>query len=77
MPNGLLAIDLSRDGKIRHALPERVGLNVTSGYALHCPYPRTGNQLAGWIHEAWTRRSTYASLIDNPRARRHRNSVCQ
>lgn len=76
LPNGLLAIDLSGNGLIRHRLPDRVALNVESGYAQHRAYPRSGATLANWIHEAWLSRTVHARWIENPRVRRSRNSPC-
>ena len=75
-PNGLLAIDLSRSGRIRNELPRRVADNVRSGYAIHKPYPRDGYQLQRWIHSAWEARTISPQRVENPRSRKRRNSIC-
>lgn len=74
-PNGLLAIVLdptATQGK----LPERVRLNVESGYAKFLPFPASGAQLSRWIEEAFQARRNLASRIQNPRQRKTNNSPC-
>lgn len=74
-PNGLLAVLLD-PGATRGKLPERVKKNTDSGYAKFRSYPASGQQLAGWIEDAFEARTERAELIENPRARKVNNSPC-
>jgi hypothetical protein len=74
-PNGLLAVML--DGsKSAAALPNRLKLNVDSGYATFWAYPSSGASLATWIEDAYQARTLRARLIVNPRDRRKYNGSC-
>lgn len=77
--NGLLAIQLPTAQSAK--LPARVGDNVTRdasgsdvGYARYFVYPGSKTSLRNWISDAYSARTTRASLIDNTRARRQRNA---
>jgi hypothetical protein len=67
-PNGLLAILLDRNAT-RGTLPERVKLNLDSGYADFHSYPYGPEALARWIDEAYAKRFSSRQLIKNPRDR--------
>lgn len=74
-PNGLVSVIL--DGsKTQATLPERLRINVQSGYAKFYAYPSSGQSLSAWIHEAFLARTSLAAKIVNPRARRVINSTC-
>jgi len=73
-PNGLLAILLPPRQKAK--LPDRVKLNVDSGYAYFYPYPTRSDTLASWIEDAFNARTSRASLIANPRERYAYNRQC-
>lgn len=72
-PNGLLAIQLWQSYA---TLPNRVRLNVDSGYAKFYKYPRSPTDLANMIDKAWKARFDKANLIQNPRARFGYNRRC-
>ena len=75
--NGLLAITLpSVAADPDRTLPARVQDNVSEvgGYARWMKYPPSTSSLASMIDEAYTRRSTHASLVDNSRPLRQRNA---
>jgi len=57
LPNGLLALTLDRNAE-RSKMPERLKRNVESGYARLYRLPRTVDELAVWVAEAETARST-------------------
>lgn len=73
-PNGLLAIQLWPDCR---RLPERVLLNVDSGYARFWQYPQTDLALEHMVEEAHVARTTIPHLLDNPRDRYHNNRQCE
>ena len=74
-PNGLIAILLDPQAE-RGILPERVRLNIDSGYAQFYPYPSSADQLAVWIDEAFEAREGNAHLIENPRGRQAADMRC-
>jgi hypothetical protein len=74
-PNGLLAI-LADPTATEGRLPERVKLNYDSGYCRFYPYPQSDWQLTSWIDDAYNARTSRASLIQNPRARKQYDDPC-
>lgn len=79
-PNGLLGIVLPSVGSDPTA-PERLSLNLKGsnsdqGYARWYWYPRTENDLVGWIEDAYAARTTRDYLIENPRERFANNRTC-
>jgi len=76
--NGLLAIVLNpaRRTNPPPRLPERVRLNVDSGYATYQWYPSTGAELAAWIEDAYAARTERWRLRTNPRARQAIDEHC-
>ena len=72
-PNGLVAIQLWESYKI---LPNRVNLNVDSGYAKFYKYPSSTASLSRIIDEAFNARSEKVDLIVNPRDRYTYNRQC-
>jgi len=68
LPNGLIGIILPSKGNNAY-LPPRLEANWTSGhigcYARYWVYPRTVNELGGWIDDAYNARTTRANLITN------------
>ena len=72
-PNGLLAVQLWES---YNTLPNRVSLNVESGYAEFYKYPKSSIGLANMIDRAWNARFDNADLIENPRARFSNNRQC-
>jgi hypothetical protein len=73
-PNGLVAVQLWESYT---TLPNRVNLNVDSGYAKFYKYPGSSNSLTNMIDEAWDARSDRANLIKNPRDRFSYNRQCE
>lgn len=73
-PNGLVAIQLWESYT---SLPERVNLNVKSGYSNFYKYPKTSTSLANMIDEAWESRFNKTNLIKNPRDRYMYNRQCE
>jgi hypothetical protein len=73
-PNGLVAIQLWESYT---SLPERVNLNVESGYSIFYKYPKTSTSLANMIDEAWEARFNKTNLIKNPRDRYMYNRQCE
>jgi len=65
-PNGVVAIQLWDSYK---TLPNRVQLNVNSGYSKFYKYPSTSTSLSNIIDEAFDARFNKIDLIDNPRDR--------
>ncbi len=62
-PNGLVAI---LSPKLKDAiLPDRLWVNLLSGYARFYPYPRSQAELAKWIEEAFQARTQRANKIKN------------
>lgn len=73
-PNGLLAIQLWESYT---KLPNRVKLNVNSGYSKFYKYPSSSTSLANMIDEAWDARFEKANLIKNSRDRFSYNRQCE
>ena len=71
-PNGLVAIQLWDSYK---TLPNRVNLNVNSGYGKFYKYPSSTTALSKMIDEAFNVRSN-TNLIENPRDRFANNRSC-
>jgi hypothetical protein len=78
LPNGLLAIVLDQLQRSNPAptLPERVKSNVESGYARYHWYPSNGDELTGWVDDAYAARTGSAALIQNPRGRQGSDAWC-
>ena len=72
-PNGLVAIQLWDSYK---TLPNRVNLNVDSGYSKFYKYPSTSKNLENIIEEAFNARFDKQNLIVNPRDRFSNNRSC-
>ena len=72
-PNGLVAIQLWESCK---TLPNRVNLNVDSGYAKFYKYPNSTTALSNIIDKAFNARTKKAGLIVNPRDRFTYNRHC-
>ena len=82
LPNGLIAINLPYMGK-EGALPSRISENVSRdtqgndiGYARYYVYPRSSEQLYGWIEDAYAARTSRAQLIKNTHEMMHYNKKC-
>jgi hypothetical protein len=79
LPNGLIGITLPSTNGSAH-LPERFKLNWEANgancYALYRSYPNSGEQLRGWIEEAFGRRTSHSHLITNPQDRWSNNGKC-
>lgn len=73
-PNGLVAIQLWDSYK---TLPNRVQLNLNSGYSKFYKYPSSPKSLEKIIEEAWKARFHSQNLIDNPRERFLYNRTCE
>lgn len=73
-PNGLVAIQLWDSYK---TLPNRVELNVDSGYSKFYNYPSSSKSLENIIDEAWDARFDKQNLIENPRDRFSYNRTCE
>jgi hypothetical protein len=75
--NGLLA--LTPPDRSTNTLPARFADNWAednSLYARYYYYPTSGSSLRTWIEDAFQARTRRASLVDNSRALRRRNSPC-
>ena len=72
-PNGLVAIQLWQSYT---TLPNRVSLNVDSGYAKFYKSPASSTVFSNIIDEAWNARFDKANLIQNPRDRFKHNKQC-
>ena len=72
-PNGLVAIQLWKSYK---KLPNRVNLNVDSGYAKFYKYPKSSRGLSSIIDEAFNARTDLQGSIENPRKRFSNNRLC-
>ena len=72
-PNGLVAIQLWDSYK---TLPNRVNLNVDSGYSKFYKYPSSSSSLENMINEAFDARFDKQGLIENPRERFKNNRSC-
>ncbi|MGE3445916.1 MAG: TIR domain-containing protein [Acidimicrobiia bacterium] len=75
--NGLLA--LTPADRSTHPLPGRFADNWTkdgSCYARYQYYPRSADELRGWIEDAFKARDSRSNLINNKRALRKINSAC-
>ena len=73
LPNGLLAIKLRESYS---KLPERVSLNINSGYSKSYKYPKNSNSLENMIEDAFKARTEKVNLIINPRDRFSNNRSC-
>jgi Thoeris protein ThsB, TIR-like domain len=77
-PNGLLGILLPSQGKSAY-LPPRFKANWNNSapcYALYKGPPSSGDQLAGWINDAYLARENRAHLIQNTQDMMKYNSEC-
>lgn len=78
-PNGLLGILLPHMKNSGH-LPERFKLNWNQDeskcYGMFRAYPKTKQELRGWIEEAVQRRTSKAHLINNPQKMMGYNRKC-
>jgi len=72
-PNGVVAIQLWDSYK---TLPNRVNLNVDSGYSKFYKYPANSTALEKLIDEAFDARFDKQDLIENPRDRFTNNRSC-
>lgn len=72
-PNGVVAIQLWDSYK---TLPNRVNLNVDSGYSKFYKYPANSTSLENMINEAFDSRFNKLDLIENPRDRFKNNRSC-
>ena len=72
-PNGLVAIQL---WKSYTTLPNRVKLNVDSGYSKFYKFPSSTSSLSNMVEEAWNARFDLQNLIENPRDRFSYNRTC-
>lgn len=82
LPNGLIAINLPYMGTTG-ALPPRVDKNVNrdengndTGYARYKVYPRSKDELRGWIEDAFGARTSRAELINNSNEMMKYNAKC-
>ncbi len=73
LPNGVVAIQLWESYT---TLPDRVNLNVESGYSKFYKYPSSSTRLSNIIEEAFKARSEKSDLIVNPRDRFKNNRTC-
>lgn len=73
LPNGLVAIQLADNYR---TLPNRVQLNVNSGYAKFYKYPQSQDSFIRIIEEAFQARTMLANKIENPRDRFSCNRTC-
>ena len=73
LPNGLVAIQLWESYT---TLPNRVNLNVDSGYANFYKYPKSQSGFESMIDEAFKARTNLANQIKNPRDRFSYNRTC-
>lgn len=64
-PNGLIGIKLPSAGRYPK-IPERLELNVSSGYAKVYDYPIRKDNLENWIEEAYRNRMVKRNSITNP-----------
>jgi len=72
-PNGVVAIQLWDSYT---TLPNRVNLNVNSGYSKFYKYPASSSALEKLIDEAFDARFDKQNLIENPRDRFINNRSC-
>lgn len=73
-PNGVVAIQLWESYK---RLPNRVTLNVESGYSKFYKYPNSNSALESIVEEAWNARFDKQNLIVNPKDRYLYNKSCE
>jgi hypothetical protein len=73
-PNGLVAIQLWESYK---TLPDRVQLNVDSGYAKFYKYPSSNSTFSNIVEEAWSARFNLQESIVNSRERFSYNRACE
>lgn len=74
LPNGLVAINLELNKS--RTLPNRVTLNVESGYTKYYKYPSNSASFTTMVEEAYDARTAEANLIKNPRDRFSYNRTC-
>ena len=74
LPNGLVAIQLWESYT---TLPNRVRINVDSGYANFYKYPKSQSSFDSIVEKAFNARSTLANKISNPRDRMKYNGTCE
>lgn len=74
-PNGLLGVLLDKNATTVTA-PDRLRMNLDSGYAEWYRYPTSATALAQWIETAFVGRSSLATKIQNPRDRFKYNRNC-
>jgi hypothetical protein len=78
--SGLIAVTLPSAANFAdRQLPGRASDNVlkdNGGYARWWKYPQSAADLRSWIEDAFTARTTRASLIVNTRERKKSNSSC-
>ena len=73
-PHGLIAINLCKTNSGRW-LPPRFEQN--SDYAKYYRYPNSGQELRGWIEEAYTARTSKRHLITNAQEMLRNNRQCK
>lgn len=73
LPNGLVAVQLWESYT---TLPNRVNLNVESGYSIFYKYPKSQSGFNSMIEEAFQARTSSANMIVNPRDRFGYNRSC-
>ena len=80
IPNGVMGIILPSQGNTAY-LPPRLEENWSKGhvdcYARYWTYPKTAEQLGGWIDDAYNARTERSSLIINPQDMMKYNRECR
>ena len=76
LPNGLLGVLLDKNSN-SGTPPNRLKLNIDSGYAQWYRYPTSSQLLSRWIDEAFNARTALATKIRNPRERFLYNRTCE
>jgi hypothetical protein len=78
-PNGVMGIILPSQGESAN-LPPRLNANWKHGhencYARYWIYPRSANELANWIEDAFDARTSRCHLITNSQSMMRYNSRC-
>lgn len=78
-PNGLVGILLPHMGNTGH-LPDRFKENwnrdESKGYAIYRSYPKSKDELRGWIEQAYLRRTSQSSFISNSQDMMKNNGKC-
>lgn len=79
IPNGVMGIILPSQGNTAD-LPPRLAANWVKGhkncYARYWIYPRTPEELGGWIDDAFNARTSRAHLINNSQSMMGYNAKC-